>query len=226
MFDPPVLIIAAHPDDEILGSGGVIARLARIGADPYVLIIGEGVQARSDATPDQVRAIWESAVRAIEQIGARLVPSPRRPDNRLDQVARLDLARDVEQVVREVRPQTVLTHHLGDLNVDHRRIAEAVRVACRPAPHAPPSVAAGYAFEVASSTEWGLQPFTPDTFVEIEESDWIAKIEALRCYRQEMRPFPHPRSVEYLTALATIRGGQAGFARAEAFQTIWRRIAC
>lgn len=140
------------------------------------------------------------------------------PDNRLDSVALLELAQFVEGVVREIRPETVLTHHPHDLNVDHRLVSEAVATACRPQPGA--GVRAIYSFEVASSTEWRLPSaasgFQPNVYVDVAEH-LPAKLAALACYREELRGFPHSRSIEAVEALARWRGACVGVEAAEAF---------
>ena len=216
-----VLVVAAHPDDEILGCGGTVARHAAEGDDVHILIVAEGATSRPKGSKDDVEQLTEAANRAAEAIGAKAPRLLGLPDNRLDTVALLDIIQPIEDIIREVTPQTVYTHHGSDLNLDHRTVHQAVVTACRPLPGS--SVRRLYGFETLSSTEWSTASmgpaFNPAHFVGI--SDFLAaKNAALECYEMEMRPFPHPRSVEAVTALARVRGSQAGLATAEAFEVI------
>jgi LmbE family N-acetylglucosaminyl deacetylase len=139
------------------------------------------------------------------------------PDNRLDSLALLDIVQPIEDVFAETAPQIVYTHFAGDLNRDHAITAEAVEIACRPLPGQ--TVEALYAFETVSSTEWSLGThgtFSPQLFVDVS-STIDRKIEALGCYETEMRAFPHARSCDAVSALATLRGAQSGMGAAEAF---------
>jgi LmbE family N-acetylglucosaminyl deacetylase len=141
-------------------------------------------------------------------------------DNRLDSVDLLDIVKLVEDHVSACRPDIVYTHHGGDLNIDHRRVHEAVLTACRPLPGM--GSRAVYAFETPSSTEWAdetLPVFRPTRFVDISDT-LDTKLAALDAYESEMRAFPHPRSIESVTALARWRGACAGVAAAEAFVVV------
>lgn len=216
----PVLVVAAHPDDEVLGCGGTLHRLAREGREVHVLLLADGETSRTGAGTDRIEARTSAAERAAEVLGCRSVTRHRLPDNRMDSVPLLDVVKLIEEALRCHRPSTLFTHHAGDVNVDHRRAHEAVLAACRPQPGHP--VRELFFFEVPSSTEWrpphsGL-PFLPSCFVEIPE-DLPAKLEALRAYGEELRPFPHPRSLEAVEALARWRGASVGCAAAEAFET-------
>lgn len=219
-----VLVVAAHPDDEVLGCGGVIARHAAEGSDVHILIMAEGATARHDTRDEAhpaIGALREAARQAANVLGAREPRLAGFPDNRMDEVALLDVIKTVEAVVGEVRPSIVYTHHGGDLNVDHRIVHEAVVTACRPLPETP--VRSLYAFETVSSTEWAPetfgQSFRPTRFVDIA-THLDRKLQALESYTSEMRSFPHPRSRENVVALARHRGACAGIAAAEAFMVI------
>ena len=217
-----LLVIAAHPDDETLGCGGAIARWVGKGARVVVRFLADGVGSRDDGTapdPTTVAARRYAAKKACGALGVSEAPYfGELPDNRLDTVPLLTITRQVEAFIDEYRPDTVLTHHAGDLNIDHRRVHEAVVTACRPQP--------GYTvqrllfFEIASSTEWqppGSAPaFTPNVFVDIS-STLERKLEALRIYGSEMRPWPHARSVEAVEHHSRWRGATAGMEAAEAF---------
>lgn len=216
-----ILAVAAHPDDEILGCGGALARHAAEGDEVHILIVAEGATSRAEGSSADVRALQDAATSAAGVIGAE---SPRflgLPDNRLDTMALLDIIQQIEAVVRETTPQIVYTHHGGDLNLDHRIVHQAVVTACRPLTGS--TVRRLYAFEAPSSTEWSPSSigaaFDPTHFVGITDFLTVKKT-ALECYEMEMRPFPHPRSAEAVTALAQIRGSHVGLAAAEAFEVI------
>lgn len=219
-----VLVVAAHPDDEVLGAGGVIAAHVRAGDAVSIAILGEGITsrhaAREDASPAELDRLRGAAAAAAATLGA---PPPRLyslPDNRFDTVATLDVVKIVEALVEDVRPSTIYTHFAGDLNVDHGVVHRAVLTATRPG--AGPRVESIYAFEVPSSTEWAFDsssPFAPNVFRDIAET-LEAKVAAMEVYESEARPFPHPRSPEALRALAQVRGAAAGLEAAEAFELV------
>ena len=220
-----ILVVAAHPDDEVLGCGGVMARHAARGDRVHILILGEGAMSRH-ATPTpkgrrEVERLRHAAQRAARLLGAKELVHDSLPDNRFDTVPLLDLVKAVERMKARVRPETVYTHHGGDLNVDHRCVHEAVLAACRPLPGDP--VKQLLAFETLSSTEWaqtvGTGVFQPDRFVDISRT-LGKKLAACRAYRSEFRRFPHPRSLEGVAALARQRGMSVGLRSAEAFMTI------
>ncbi|WP_341501712.1 PIG-L deacetylase family protein [Gallaecimonas sp. GXIMD4217] len=212
-----VLVVAAHPDDEVLGCGGTLAKHVAAGDSVEVLFMADGVGARS---PDQQDQALASRNRAAEDAAARLGISRLHclglADNRLDGYPLLDLVQALEAKLAGIRPDIIYSHHHGDLNIDHRLTHQAVMTACRPLPGS--SVKRLYAFEVQSSTEWALQGqgFVPNVFVDI--SDHLdVKLQALGCYQEEMRPSPHARSVEAVEALARWRGASVGQGPTEAF---------
>ena len=147
------------------------------------------------------------------------------PDQEFDRLPLLALIHAIEEVMSAYRPTLLYTHHWGDVNADHRKVAEAVEAAIRPMPSS--SVKAALSFEVPSSTEWNFvkrkRGFSPNVFRQISKAHLAKKLAALRAYTAEMRPFPHPRSQEYVKALARVRGGQSGFKLAEAFELIYSR---
>ncbi len=221
-----VLVVAAHPDDEVLGCGATLARHAREGADVHILILAEGITSRDDARnaagrAAELDALRDAARHAAAALGARPPVFGGFPDNRMDTVALIDVVKQVEKLVAEIRPTVIYTHHPGDLNVDHGVAARAVLTACRPLPGA--GVRAIYAFEVLSSTEWAPEslaaPFAPSRWVSVAPF-LDAKIAALNAYAGEMRPFPHARSIEAVRALAALRGAQCGHIAAEAFSVV------
>ncbi len=216
-----VLVIAAHPDDEVLGCGGTLAKWVDAGASVHVAFLADGVFSRSGEPQAQQAQLAErrSAARtACGILGVHSVSFGDFPDNRMDTVALLDIAQAVEALVREHLPDTVLTHHAGDVNVDHRLLHEAVVTACRPQAGHP--VKTILCFEIASSTEWQLpasaQPFAPNWFVDISAT-FARKMDALQTYSEELREWPHPRSLQGVAHLAHWRGATVGVDAAEAF---------
>ena len=218
-----VLVVAAHPDDEVLGCGGAIARHAADGDAVTVLILAEGSTSRSavrdrEAAAAELSELAKAANKANALLGVSTVLLRDFPDNRMDSVDLLDIVKSIEAVMSTRPPDVVYTHHAGDVNIDHRRIHEAVIAACRATPGQ--SVRQLLYFEVPSSSEWqtpGSAPaFQPHVFINIE-STLARKLEALDCYASEMRDFPHPRSNRAVEALARWRGASAGFMAAEAF---------
>jgi LmbE family N-acetylglucosaminyl deacetylase len=220
-----VLVVAAHPDDEVLGCGGTIARLTEEGHDVSIVIVGEGITSRlageDDTVSAELRALREDGRRAASDLGVSDLRFLGFPDNRLDTVPLLDVVKSVEAVLGDVRARAVLTHHGGDLNVDHQVVHRAVLTATRPTRGE--SVTDVLAFEIASSTEWAFQQFEPafraNLFVDVEAT-LERKIAALRRYEGEVREFPHPRSPEALRAIAARWGGATGTRAAEAFELI------
>ena len=218
-----VLVVAAHPDDEILGCGGTAARLVQEGHDVQFAILGEGITSRhlhrSDADSAQLAKLHRQAEAAAGKVGVKCVVFDSLPDNRLDTVSLLDVVKIVEGLVDRIRPEVIYTHHAGDLNLDHGIIHRAVLTATRPM--SGNQVREVYSFEVASSTEWAfqqLQPsFRPNVFVDVTHT-LEAKIAAMSCYQTEARKFPHPRSPEALRAIAQRWGSICGCAAAEAFE--------
>lgn len=219
-----VLVVAAHPDDEVLGMGGTIARHAATGDAVYVLFLADGVGARADGDPSAVEKRRQAAHRACTTLGATITDFHAFPDNAFDTVSLLSIAKAVESAKAEVRPDFIYTHHGGDLNIDHRITTQAVMTAFRPQPHE--TYAEVRSFEINSSTEWShssvSSPFLADTYVDI--GDHLETLTAAyECYTEEVRPDPHSRSVEALRIVARLRGRQVGLRAAEAFMTL-RRI--
>lgn len=223
-----VLILAAHPDDEVLGCGGTIANEADRGATVHVAFLADGVFSRMDkkeSLPDDLILRRAAAQRACGILGVNSVTFGDFPDNRMDTVALLDITKAVEALIAEHQPDTVLTHHAGDVNIDHRRLHEAVVTACRPQ-HGHP-VKTVLCFEVPSSTEWQLPgsapAFTPNWFIDISAT-LERKLSALEVYAEELRAWPHPRSRQGVEHLAYWRGATVGMDAAEAFM-LGRRLA-
>ncbi|MGB0683991.1 MAG: PIG-L deacetylase family protein [Magnetovibrionaceae bacterium] len=216
-----VLVVAAHPDDEILGVGGTLAAHASAGETVNVLICAEGSTSRDEGSRDEVETLQEAARAAAKALGTNPPQFLGLPDNRLDRLDLLDVTKQIAAVVETCAPRLVYTHHGGDLNIDHRIVHQAVVTACRPLPGS--SVGEILAFETASSTEWATtaigEVFKPTAFKDISGT-WNAKRKALEAYAAEMRPFPHARSIEAVEALAKLRGSQASMPMAEGFQVL------
>ena len=221
------LVIAAHPDDEVLGCGGTLARLGDEGFSTAILVLGEGHTSRF---PNRAESDTETVSRLATvsaDVGAFLGASEIRhvglPDNRFDEVALLDVVKEIEKVIREIQPVEIFTQHGGDLNIDHAVTFRATMTATRPMLGS--HLRAVHAYEVASSTEWSFQRFAPtfraNYFVDITAT-LGRKLRAMEMYTSEKREFPHPRSGKALEASAQRWGSVVGLEAAEAFETIWK----
>lgn len=213
-----VLIIAAHPDDEVLGCGGTIAKLAQKGFNVNVLFLADGESSRTDI--ENVGALIlkrkKNAEAALKVLGCNSLSFLDLPDNRLDSLNLLDVTKKVENYIDTIKPFKIITHDAHDLNIDHQITHKAVATACRPQPGN--CVRELLFFEVLSSTDWAFSNFfEPNLFEDISKTLEL-KIEALSCYHDELREFPHPRSIEAIKSLASYRGAMSGFVAAEAFK--------
>jgi LmbE family N-acetylglucosaminyl deacetylase len=223
-----VLVVAAHPDDEALGCGGWMKRLSLLGARVSVVFLADGVGSRGperDVDPVALAQRESAAREAAGMLGASVHAFHRLPDNRLDTVALLDVAQRIEEAKRDLEPDLVLTHHPGDLNVDHRVVSLATVTAFRPKPAE--RWCEILAFEIPTASDWGASftgtPFVPDTFVEITAT-LETKLAAYGSYGDEVPPDPHARSTNAVRHLAELRGRQAGVPAAEAFVTLRRLL--
>jgi LmbE family N-acetylglucosaminyl deacetylase len=217
-----VLVVAAHADDEALGCGGTIARHVEAGDRVEVVFVADGVSSRPGSGDEDLARRFQATSRAQQILGITKIRFLGLPDNRLDSVPLLDIVQSLEAVIAEVNPTIVYTHHVGDLNVDHRMTHQAVMTACRPLPSS--TVREILAFEVLSSTEWGGTsgaPFIPNYFVDVS-STLATKLRALDAYSMEMRESPHSRSIVHVASLARHRGHSVGVDAAEAFMVIRR----
>ena len=227
-YNKRILIIVAHPDDELLGIGGTICRLkSEFNAIVGVVILGEGITSRAD-TRDVKK--WKSELElhrsniydAKQILGYDDLSLHAFPDNRFDSVALLDIVKILEEEVTTFKPDVIFTHHETDLNIDHQYTFNAVITATRPLEDKPGISI--FTFETPSSTEWQLgklnNRFQPNFFIEIDEIELKKKTDAMECYMYERRDYPHPRSTEALLTLAKLRGFQNGKKLAEAFMMI------
>jgi LmbE family N-acetylglucosaminyl deacetylase len=218
------LVIAAHPDDEVLGCGATISKYSRQGVQFMVLFIAEGSSCRySDpASVDSVAAIatrTKQAVNALCLMGIKDYDFGDLPCGRLDQIPIIEINKAIEQAIRHFDPDTVFTHSNSDANNDHRIVCRATIMATRPS--AQNRVARVLSYEVLSSSEWAFsESFVPNCFEHIEEQDLNLKWQALSAYETEVKAYPFPRSEPGVRALAMSRGMQAGVSLAEAFYMI------
>lgn len=218
-----VLVVAAHPDDEVLGCGATIAKHVFAGDEVRVVIMAEGVTSRDRkrdraSRKGELESLAKAASRANDILGTESLDLHDLPDNRLDSVDLLDIIQVVEMYIEKYKPRLVYTHYGSDLNIDHAIVNRAVVTACRPFPEH--TVKGLLFFEVPSSTDWQVPGsttmFSPDWFVEVTAT-LEKKIKALEAYGSEIRPWPHPRSSRAVENLALYRGSSAGLEAAEAF---------
>lgn len=225
-----ILVVVAHPDDEILGCGGTILRRIAEGDEVYSLILGEGITARYDkremAGKDEIAKLHDASAGVSKAMGFKKSWIMDFPDNRFDSVPLLDIIKAVEKVKKEVMPEVIYTHFEKDLNIDHRITFQAVLTACRPL--ADETVKEILSFEIPSSTEWtspcsGDNCFRPGVFVDI--SDTIEKkVNTMEIYESEVKDYPHPRSPESLRITAKKWGIACGLKSAEAFMLVRKII--
>lgn len=218
-----VLVIAAHPDDEILGCGASVAKHSQLGDIVKVVILAEGLTSRDkqrDRTVHEAELseLAEKAQIANKLLGVSSLTLYEYPDNRMDSLDRLDIVKVIEKHIEEFRPSIIYTHHCGDVNIDHQVVHYAVVTACRPVPEQ--SVKTLLFFETPSSTEWqppgsGI-PFAPNWFNDVSDTLDL-KLKALEIYQSEMRPWPHARSICSIEHLSRWRGASIGVNAAEAF---------
>ncbi len=211
-----VLVIAAHPDDEVLGCGGTMALHTRAGDEVTVVIASDGRPAHTNG----YRVMQHSYThQALEHLGVADVRLLGFPDQCLDTLPLVRIIAPVDEIVREVQPAVVYCQYGGDINRDHEILFKAILVATRPTV---PSIEAVYAFDTASSTEWAHpRSFVPDTWVDISTT-LDAKLAAMACYESELRDYPHPRSLKALRHRAEAHGNQCCLEAAEVFVTVRR----
>lgn len=219
-----ILIIAAHPDDEVLGCGGLIALESEKGNRCYVLFLTDGSGNRYDS--EDKKKLLQNVQEANSTLGTFKVIHEAFPNQALDTVPVTTVAQCLERHISEIKPDEIYTHHSGDLNRDHQIVYEATMVACRPLPGQ--SVKNIYSYYAPSSTEWhfteGEKPFIPNVFVDIECSI-EKKNAAMHCYQTECKNYPHPRSLESLRVYANYWGVTVGIECAEPFKLI-RSLRC
>ncbi len=219
-----VLVIAAHPDDEVYGMGGTIAKLAVQGHEVHVLIVSEGCTAQYAGREDLSAIVEQKHTEAIvanAALGVKQVHFGTFPDMRLDTVPHVELNRLIEDTVDQVQPETVFTHFYGDVNLDHQMVYRSTLVAVRPT--AGQCVKEVYCYYVPSSTEWSPQlaqtAFLTNMMVDITGFE-ERKERALLAYQTEIRQYPHPRSAQYVRETDRARGLQWGLGSSEGFMLL------
>jgi len=220
-----ILVVVAHPDDELLGLGGTMHKLINEeNCNVRLVILGEGITSRSDNRDpnewtNELVIHKENIEKARKVIGYQSVGIYDFPDNRFDQVALLDLIKVVEIEKNNFGPEIICTHHGGDLNIDHQLTLNAVITATRPMSHE--KVKTIITFETPSGTEWiastDPRKFNPNLFIEVSKENVFTKIKGMESYEFEKRKYPHPRSPEALEIQAKRWGVSIGVEYAEAF---------
>lgn len=222
------LIVVAHPDDEVLGAGATMAKLAKSGQAVNVCILSGQAQARTLRPTDAILQHDTKAALDILKVKQRLIGNF--PNIKFNTVPHLELVQFIERAITETKADIIITHHPSDTNNDHYHTSIACQAAVRYFQRQPKiqPLKAFYFMEVPSSTEWNVntanRAFMPNTFVEVHEDLVELKIKALSAYTNVMRPYPHPRSREALRGLAAYRGSQSGTMYAEAFECVFNRI--
>lgn len=216
-----VLVIAAHPDDEVLGCGGTVARLSAEGVECHLLIVTDGSSSQyrdSDRLHEIIEAKKLETKGCADLLGFKSILYGGLPDMKLDSTPHIDINQAIEKVIDEVRPDTVFTHFWGDVNRDHQEVYKSTLVAVRPV--LGQVVKELYCYRVPSSTEWTPNKadtmFMPNCFVDIEKFAEV-KYSAFSCYSTELREYPHPRSVQYLRETDKAAGLRVGLLAAEEF---------
>jgi N-acetylglucosamine malate deacetylase 1 len=214
-----ILIIAPHPDDEVLGCGGVIKRYTEEGHRVYILIATRGT-ARLFLDEKIIR-VRSQALQAHGLLGVKETFFFDFPAPELDTVSQAKISESISELINKLRTDILFIPHRGDIHRDHYIVFNAALVSARPIGKR--NIRAIYSYETLSETEWAApfsdDAFIPDHFVNIEQY-FQSKIEAMSCYTKQIRPFPHSRSLEAIEALAKFRGATVGFSLAEAFMTI------
>jgi len=227
-----ILVIAAHPDDEVLGMGGTIKKYVKNNHEVKIAIMATGIFARRDTSyKNSTRyKISENAIKLMKKEVAKLQNDSKKaakimgvddiefmnfPDNEMDKISNLEITKKIEYLIEQFDPDIVYTHSQYDVNIDHRILYNTTITATRPTQKC--KVKEVISYEVPSSTEWYFPSrFSPNIFVDISKELSI-KIKALMAYKNEIRKFPHPRSAEAIEIIAKKWGTVSGFNAAEAF---------
>jgi len=233
-----ILVVSAHPDDETIGMAGTLKKLSK-NHDINILFLADGITARKksghanspeyDVSEDENKKMLEEikirkkhAKDALSLLGVKKIRFLDLPDNELDTIPFLKIVKEVEREILKTKCDTIFTHHHNDLNIDHRLAYEATITASRPIFDS--TVNSIISFEAISSTDWHHPyQFRPNMYVDISK-ELKVKIQAIRAYKNEIRKYPHPRSVETIEAAARRWGSLYGFKAAEAFEIIMTRL--
>ena len=230
-----VLVIVAHPDDEVLGMGGTLRKLSVKNHDIKVVFLATGIAARRSDNfrnetkyeinktlikkmEEQIKKLRLDAKRALKILGIKNIEFFNFPDNEMDMVSNLEITKTIENIIKKFKPDVIYTHTKNDINVDHRAIFNATITATRPSTRA--NVKKVICFEVPSSSEWNFgDTFSPNIFVDIKR-ELSYKKKAIQAYKTELKKFPHPRSANSLDIIAKRWGTVSGFEASEAFELI------
>lgn len=206
-----ILVIAAHPDDEVLGMGATIKKFSKRGIGVNLCVVSEGASAQyNDKKMIKVRR--ESCIRSSKLLGIKQIKFLDFPDMRLDSVSHLEINREIEKLIAKIKPRTVYTTPTNDVNKDHQKVYESTMVVTRPLS----SVKSVLCYEIPGIIN---VPFCPNVYEDVTK-EFQFKLKAFKSYWSEMEKSPHSRSLETISAIATYRGSQAGLKKAEAFQLI------
>ena len=230
-----ILVLAAHPDDEILGMGGTIKKFTKQKNNVKIVIFATGITARrstdyknssnykinddiNQKMKKQIISLRKDAKNAVKLLGVNNIEFLDFPDNEMDLVSNLQITKEIEKIIKKFKPEQVFTHTNSDVNVDHRALYNATLTATRPKKNS--KIKKVFAFEIPSSTEWFFPThFSPNVFVNIT-NEIKTKIQALSKYKTELEDFPHPRSKDAIEAISKRWGSVSGYKNAEAFYLI------
>jgi LmbE family N-acetylglucosaminyl deacetylase len=213
-----ILIVAAHPDDEVLGCFATVAKMINQGYSAYTLILSGGKTSRGSVTNKELELLQQEMFEANRFIGIKRVFTKDFPDNAFDTVSLLEIVKEIEDIKNQTKPEIIFTHHIGDMNIDHQIVHKAVLTATRPMKDE--TVKTIYSMEVPSSTEWNCfskdTAFIPNVFFDVTETIEL-KVKALEKYQSELRLYPHPRSLHHIKELAKVNGTKVGLNYSENF---------
>jgi LmbE family N-acetylglucosaminyl deacetylase len=230
-----ILVIVAHPDDEVLGMGGTLKKLSNKNHDIKIVFLATGISARrsekftnetkykidknlTKKMEEQIKKLRLDAKTALKILGIKDIEFFDFPDNEMDKISNLEITKTIENIIKKFNPEIIYTHTKNDINVDHRAIFNATITATRPTTKS--NVKKVICFEVPSSSEWNFgDTFSPNIFVEIKK-ELPYKTKAIEAYKTELKKFPHPRSAKALDIIAKRWGTVSGFDAAEAFELI------
>lgn len=233
-----ILIVSAHPDDEIIGMGGVLKKLSK-NHQIEILFLADGITARkasghinstkyevtretTEKMKNEIQTRKIHAKNALKILGVTKMKFLDLPDNELDTVPLLKIVKEIERMIKLTKCEVIFTHHYNDLNVDHRLAYEATITASRPIFNS--TVKSIFSFEAISSTDWRKPyKFDPNLYIDIS-NELKYKIKAIKEYKNEIQKFPHPRSVESIEANAIRWGSLSGCKAAEPFELVSSRI--
>lgn len=221
VYKKKVLIIVAHTDDESFGCGGLIKKLSQKKNDIRIIAFTNGVSSRENIKILDIKKRKAASIKASKILGYKWLAQYNFPDNELDKASLLKIIKIIEHHKKKFNPNLVITHNFSDLNIDHRKIAEASLTAFRPEPNE--KLEKFLTFEVPSATDYRIlknkKNFLPNYFVNIENV-LKYKIDAIKCYKNEIKKYPHSRSIIGIKNLSKIRGNQVGLRFAEAYEII------